>query len=91
MVIVAGTAENLITEFKVTDAKLYVPVGTVSTQDNMKLLKQSKSEQLIRINIYAKPTNQVRNRYFDVLIGTSFQRVNGLSVLPFKDADGREN
>ena len=27
-------------EFKITDTKLYVPVVTLSTQDNVKLLKQ---------------------------------------------------
>ena len=30
-------------EFKVTNTKLYVPVVTLLTQDNVKLLKQSKS------------------------------------------------
>ena len=28
------------TKFKITDTKLYVPVGTLSTQDNAKLLEQ---------------------------------------------------
>ena len=40
--------------FKVTDAKLYVPVVTLSTQDNAKLLQQLKSsfkKQLTGINI----------------------------------------
>ena len=31
------------TTFAITDAKLYVPVVTLSTQDNAKLLKQLKS------------------------------------------------
>ena len=31
------------TKFKITDAKLYVPVVTLSTQDNAKLLQQLKS------------------------------------------------
>ena len=30
-------------KFKITDAKLYVPVVTLSTQDNAKLLQQLKS------------------------------------------------
>ena len=38
--LVAGTAGNEEPKFKVTDAKLYVPIVTLSTQDNIKLLKQ---------------------------------------------------
>ena len=41
--IVAGTAANKIPEFEVTDAKLYVAVVTLSTQDNIKLVKQLES------------------------------------------------
>ena len=43
--------------FTITDAKLYVPVVTLSTQDNAKLLEQLKSgfkQQLIGINIIQK-------------------------------------
>ena len=35
-------------------------------------------------------TNQVQNRYLDFLVDPSFQWVNRLFVLPFKDDDGRE-
>ena len=35
--------ENRVTTFAMTDAKLYVPVVTLSTQDNAKLLQQLKS------------------------------------------------
>ena len=34
---------NWKTKFKVTNTKLYVPVGTLSTQVNAKLLEQLKS------------------------------------------------
>ena len=43
--------------FSTTDTKLYVPVVTLSTQDNAKLLQQLKSdlkEQLIGKNINQK-------------------------------------
>ena len=33
-----------ITEFKITDTKLYVPIVTLSTEDNAKLLKQLESD-----------------------------------------------
>ena len=39
-VLVPGTAANQNREVKRTDTKLYVPVVTLSTQDNIKLLKQ---------------------------------------------------
>ena len=40
MLLVPGTAVNQVTELKITDAKLYVSVVTLLTQDNIKLLKQ---------------------------------------------------
>ena len=40
--------------FSVTDTKLYVPVATLSTQDNANLLQQLKSKQLTGININQK-------------------------------------
>ena len=39
-ILVAGTATNHNPEFEITDTKLYVPVVTLSIQDNIKLLKQ---------------------------------------------------
>ena len=38
--LVAGTTANQEPKFKINDGKLYVPVVTLSTQDNIKLLKQ---------------------------------------------------
>ena len=38
--LVTGTAENQESTFIITDTKRYVPVITLSTQDNIKLLKQ---------------------------------------------------
>ena len=42
-VIVATNIANQDTTFSITDTKLYVPVVTLSTQDNAKLLEQLKS------------------------------------------------
>ena len=38
----AGAVQNAVTAatFKITDAKLYLPVVTLSTEDNVKLTKQ---------------------------------------------------
>ena len=42
-VIVSTAAANQNATFAITDTKLYVPVVTLSTQDNSKLLQQLKS------------------------------------------------
>ena len=49
--LVAGTVANQVPTFTITDTKLYVPVVTLSTQDNAKLLQQLKKEQSFGINI----------------------------------------
>ena len=42
-ILVAGTAANQNPKFEITNTKLYVPVTTSSTQDNIKLFKQLES------------------------------------------------
>ena len=67
----AGTAVNQNPEFKITDTKTYAPVVTLSTQDNIKLLKQLESgfKRTINWNKYlSKTTNQAQNRYLGFLI-----------------------
>ena len=54
--------------FILTDAKLYVPVITLSTQDNVKLLKHLESgfKRLTNWNKYqSKNTEEIRNQYLD--------------------------
>ena len=66
------------------------PVVTLSTQENIELLRQLESgfKRTINWNKYLpKATNQARNRYLDFLIDTSFQGVKRLFVLWFKDDD----
>ena len=48
-----AAAANQVPEIKITDTKLYVPVATLSTQNNIKLDYNLK-EQLIWINTYLK-------------------------------------
>ena len=58
-------------EFAITDTKLYVPVVTLLTQVNIKLLKQLQSgfKRIINGNKYqSKVTDQAQNRYLDYLI-----------------------
>ena len=80
------------TTFERTDTKLYVPVGTLLTQDTAKLLQQLKSgfKKTIHWNKYqSKKTIQVPNPYSHYLIFPSFQGVNRLSMLSFENNTGR--
>ena len=80
-------------KFKITDTKLYVPVVTLSTQDNAKLLHQLKSgfKTTVNCNEYQpKVSTQIRNQYLDFLIDPSFQRIKRLFVLLFGNEEDRK-
>ena len=65
---------NIVATFPISDPKFYVYV-TLSTQDNIKLLQQSKSafKRTINWNKYqSKVAIENRNKYLDYLIDTSF-------------------
>ena len=79
-------------KFKITETKLYVPVVTLSTQDNAKLLQQLKSgfKRTINWNKYESSVKTfVQNRYLNCLINPSFQGVNRLFVLSFENENDR--
>ena len=81
------------TNFTITDVKHYVPVVTLSTEDNIKLLKQLESGFKRTNNCYKyqyKLTEQAQNRYLDYLIDPIFQGVNRLFVLSFVNKTDRE-
>ena len=74
--------------FGITETNLYVPVVTLSTQDNAKLLPQLKSgfKRTISWNKYLpKPELLPQNPNLNHLIERSFQGVNRLFVLAFED------
>ena len=74
--------------FKVSDTKLYVPVVTLSTQDNAKLLQQLKSgfKRVVNWNKYlSKPELLAQNPNLSHLVEPSFQGVNRLFVLAFEN------
>ena len=74
--------------FEITDTKLYVPVVTLSTQENTKLLQQLKSgfKRVINWNKYlSKPESFRRNANLNYLVEPSFQGINRLFVLQFED------
>ena len=77
-------------KFAITETKLYVPVVTLSTQDNAKLLQQLKSgfRRTINWNKYqSDPKTYAQNRYLNHLVNPSFQGVNRLFVLSFESED----
>ena len=91
-ILVAVTVANQEPKFKITDAKLYVPVVTLSTLDNVELLKQIGSDfkRTINLNKYqSKISKQVQNRCLYFSIDPNFQGVNRLSVLSFEDGNKR--
>ena len=88
-VISSATGE---TKFKITETKLYVPVVTLSTQDNAKLLQQLKSgfKRTINCKKYGSSVKAfAQNRYLNYLINPIFQGVNRLFVLSFENENGR--
>ena len=76
------------TTSSITDTKLYVPIVTLSTQDNEKLLEQLKSgfKRTINWNKYRPKVSTERpNQYLYFLIDPSFQGLNRLFVLSFEN------
>ena len=86
------TNSNGFGTFEITDTKLYVPVVTLSTQENTKLLQQLKSgfKRVISWNKYlSKPELLAQNANLNHLVEPSFQGVNRLFVLAFENDDDR--
>ena len=81
------TDSNGAGTFAITDTKLYIPVVTLSTQENSKLPQQLKSgfKRVINWNKYlSKPESFRRNANFNYLLEPSFQGINRLFVLAFE-------
>ena len=73
-------------ELKITDTKLYVPVVTLSKENDIKLLEQLKTgfKQTIRWNKYrSQMTIQPKNNNLNYLINPTFTNSNRLFVLSF--------
>ena len=73
--VASNTAANQGTTFEITDAKFYVPVVTLSTENNTKLLQQLKSGFKRTINWREFPSEsitQAPDQYLDYLIDPNF-------------------
>ena len=87
-VIVSTNNANQNATFAITNTRLYVPVVTLSTQENAKLLQQLKSgfKRVINWNKYlSKPELLAQNPNLNHLVKPSFQGVNGFFVLAFEN------
>ena len=87
-VIVASNDANQNATFSIADTKLYVPVITLKTQYNSKLLQQLKSsfKRVINWNKHlSKPVLLAQNPNLNHLFETRIQGVNRLFVLAFEN------
>ena len=89
----AGTAAT----FKITDAKLYVPIVTLKTEDNTKLSKLLSEgfKRPIYWNEYKVIPNKIveiaannEEKYIRELLDSSYQGVKILFVLAYKNTEG---
>ena len=87
-VILYTNLASQISTFTITETKLYVPVVTLSTQDNSKILPQLKLSFKRTINwnkFLAKPELLRQNPNLNYLFEPGFQGVNRLFVLAFEN------
>ena len=91
-VLIATNTPNQNATFAITDTKLYVPVVTLSTQENTKFFQQLKSgfKRVINWNkSLSKAELLAQNPNLNHLVEPNFQGVNRLFVLAFENDDDR--
>ena len=91
-ILISTNIPNKNATFAITDTKLYVPVVTLSTQENTKFFQQLKSgfKRVINWNKYlSKPELLAQNLNLNHLVEPSFHGVNRLFVLAFENDDDR--
>ena len=78
----------------INDCKLYIPVVTLSKDDEIKLFNNLKSGFTREIE-WNKNSSQVSaeaiNNNLNILIDPAFTNVNGLFVLAYQEADDRQS
>ena len=87
-VIVPTNVAAQVTAFSIIDTKLYVPVVTLTTQDNAKMLERLKPcfKRTINWTKYrTKVLTERMNKYLDFLTDPRFQGVDRLFVLSFEN------
>ena len=96
MISIVNAAAGQVVSFMITDAKLYVPIVTLSTKDNINLTKQLNEgfKRTIYWNQYvSKPFPETPHKKTGVTrfaLDAAFQGVNRLFVLAFDDTNAGE-
>ena len=93
-VLTSSGNHNQAERFAIADTKLYVPLVTLSTQENTKFLQQLKSgfKRIINWNKYlSKPELLAQNPNLNHLVEPSFQGINRLFVLAFEHDNHRRS
>ena len=78
----------------ITDCKLYVPVVTLSKDDEIKLLTNLKSgfkREIIWNKYRSQMTSEAINNDLNILVDPTFINVNRLFVLAYPTADNRQS
>ena len=81
-------------KLSITDCKLYVPVVTLSKDDDIKLLTNLKSgfkREIIWNKYRSQMTTEAINNNLNILIDPTFTNVNRLFVLAYRTADNRQS
>ena len=89
---VAGINNSTNATFQMTNTKFYVPVVTLSTENDKTPLEQLRTrfKKTIKWNKYrAEISNQTQNNNLNYLIDTTFTKTNRLFVLSFENEDDR--
>ena len=90
--IVLGINNPTNATFKIKDTKLYVPVVTLSAENDNKLLGQLKTgfKRTVTWNKYrSEMSNQAQNNNLNCFIDPTFTDVNRLFVLTFENENDR--
>ena len=80
--------------FAINDCKLYVPVVTLSKDDEIKLLTNLKAgfkREIIWNKYRSQMTTEAVNNSLNILIDLTFTNVNRLFVLAYQNADDRQS
>ena len=88
------TAEPTGEILNITDCKLYIPVVTLSKDDEIKLLTNLKSgfkREIIWNKYRSQMSTEAINNNLNILIDPAFTNVNRLFVLAYQTADDRQS
>ena len=89
-----NTAAPTDTTLAINDCKLYLPVVTLSKDDEIKLLTNLKSgfkREIIWNKYRSQMSTEVINNNLNILIDPTFTNVNKLFVLAYQNADDRQS